>query len=456
MKLWQKETTIDQKIETFTIGKDQELDLQLAEVDIIGSIAHVKMLLKIGLLKTEEANQLHWALIDIYNDIQAGQFKIEKGIEDVHSQVEYLLTKELGAIGKKIHSGRSRNDQVLVDLKLFFRSEIILLFDELDKIICLLLDLSDQYKEVLMPGYTHTQMAMISSFGLWFASFAETLVDDAQLLKAAYHIINQNPLGSAAGFGSSFPLDRTYTTELLGFENLSYNVMHAQQGRGKSELALSYALSAIAMTIGKLATDVIQYSNQNYNFLQLPEKMTTGSSIMPHKKNPDVFELIRAKCNRMMALPNEISMIINNLQSGYHRDFQLLKESVFPALAEIKNICKMNCYALENIKINHRILEDDNYKYLFTVETVNQKVLEGIPFRTAYQEVGEMIENGSYTFDKTINHQHEGSIGNLCNPKIKKKWKKLKKELKYRKTRKKINKLLTKKQDEKTKSIFDV
>lgn len=421
MKLWQKDFTINKAIENFTVGKDRELDLQLAKFDIQGSLAHIQMLESIGLLEKKELRILQSELKNIYQNILNGDFEIEEGMEDVHSQIEFLLTKQLGDVGKKIHSGRSRNDQVLVDLRLFFRAEI----QEINQLVNILFqklqNSSAQYQNVLMPGYTHTQVAMVSSFGLWFGAFAESLTDDLQLLLAGHKINNQNPLGSAAGYGSSFPLNRTLTTELLGFDNLNYNVVHAQMGRGKTELMLSFAMAAIANTIGKFATDVCTFSNQNFDFIKLPNEFTTGSSIMPHKKNPDVFELIRAKCNHIQTLPQQIMSITNNLISGYHRDFQLLKEAVFPAIENLKNCLSIATLAIENIQVKTDILESKKYQYLYSVEEVNRLVLQGVPFRDAYKIIGLQIENDNFSFDKNINHTHEGSLGNLCNDKIKEK-----------------------------------
>jgi len=414
MKLWQKETTINKKIENFTVGKDRELDLWLAKYDIVGSLAHIEMLESIGLLEKTELDQLQIALKKLYQQVAKEEFIIEDGVEDVHSQVEFLLTESLGDIGKKIHSGRSRNDQVLVDLRLFFREEIQEVAVASKELFQSLLHLSEQHQDNLMPGYTHFQVAMVSSFGLWFGAYAESLVDDLTLLQSVYKIVNQNPLGSAAGYGSSFPLNRTMTTELLGFDNLNYNVVHAQLGRGKSELFLSFALAGIASTLGKFAMDVCMYTNQNYGFISLPDELTTGSSIMPHKKNPDVFELIRAKCNKLQSLPTEISMTINNLPAGYHRDFQLLKESLFPALQDIKDCLEIADYMLHHIRIKEGIVEEDKYLYLFSVESVNKLVLSGVPFRDAYKVVGQEIEAGKFNPDKAVQHSHEGSLGNLC------------------------------------------
>jgi len=421
MKLWQKDFTTNKAIENFTVGKDRELDLQLAKFDVQGSLAHIQMLASINLLEREELKILRSELKNIYQNILNGNFEIEEGMEDVHSQIEFLLTKQLGDVGKKIHSGRSRNDQVLVDLRLFFRTEIQEVTQLVNVLFKKLQHASNQYKDVLMPGYTHTQVAMVSSFGLWFGAFAESLADDMQMLLAAHKINNQNPLGSAAGYGSSFPLNRTMTTELLGFDHLNYNVVHAQMGRGKTELMISFAMASIANTLGKLATDVCTFSNQNFDFIKLPKEFTTGSSIMPHKKNPDVFELIRAKSNHIQTLPQQIMSITNNLISGYHRDFQLLKEAIFPAIDNLKDCLNIAALALEKIEVRTDILEDKKYQYLYSVEEVNRLVLQGVPFRDAYKTIGLQIENNDFSFDKNINHTHEGSLGNLCNDKIQEK-----------------------------------
>jgi len=442
MKLWQKDTSINKRIENFTVGKDRELDLWLAKFDILGSLAHIEMLESINLLEKSELIQLQTALKELYQNVEKGTFVIEDGIEDVHSQVELLLTQSLGDIGKKIHSGRSRNDQVLVDLRLFFRAEIKEVAESTNTLFQTLLQLSEQHQQVLMPGYTHLQVAMVSSFGLWFGAYAESLVDDVTLLQSVYKIINQNPLGSAAGYGSSFPLNRTMTTELLGFDNLNYNVIHAQLGRGKSELFLSFALAAIASTLGKFAMDVCLYTNQNYNFISFPDELTTGSSIMPHKKNPDVFELIRAKCNKLQTLPTEISMTINNLPAGYHRDFQLLKESLFPALQDLKDCLEIAAYMLQHISIKEGIVEAEKYKFLFSVEEVNKLVLNGIPFRDAYKIVGRQIEAGDFNPSTTVQHTHEGSIGNLCTPQIQAKMKNVWKGFDFEKMEKAIERLI--------------
>ena len=418
-KLWEKEISVDQRIEKFTVGKDRELDLQLAAFDVIGSMAHIKMLNKIGLLKEDELKQLLKILRKIYHSIQDDNFKIEEGIEDIHSQVEIILTNELGEIGKKIHAGRSRNDQVLVDLKLFSRDKLTHLVESVSILFNQLIELSEKYKDILVPGYTHMQVAMPSSFGLWFGAYAESLVDDLILINAAYKIVNKNPLGSAAGYGSSFPLDRKMTTELLGFDELNYNSVYAQMNRGKMEHAVSQAITSIAATLGKMSADIILYLSQNFSFISFPDQFTTGSSIMPHKKNPDVFEIMRARCNRILALPNEITMITNNLTSGYHRDLQMLKESFLSALNQIIECTDMMKFMLDHIQINKDILADAKYNYLFSVEAVNSKVIAGMPFRDAYREIGAQIEQGDFRPDKQIDHTHEGSIGNLCNNQIK-------------------------------------
>ncbi len=414
MKLWQKKEDVNQLVEAFTIGKDQELDLLLAEFDVLGSMAHTIMLESIGLLSKSELEEILRELKLIYHDIQTGSFTIEKGVEDVHSQVELMLTRKLGDTGKKIHSGRSRNDQVLLDLKLFTRKGIhdtALLCKDLFE---LLLTLSEQHKSTLLPGYTHLQIAMPSSFGLWFGAYAESIADDMWMLFAAFKMANKNPLGSAAGYGSSFPLNRQMTTELLGFETLNYNVVYAQMSRGKTEKNISAALSSIAATLAKMAMDVCLYVNQNFGFISFPDHLTTGSSIMPHKKNPDVFELIRAKCNKIQALPNEIALLITNLPSGYHRDLQILKESFLPAFQELKDCLTIATYMLQHIKVHENILNDPKYTYLYSVDAVNQLVLEGTPFRDAYIIIGQQIENGQFQKPENVIHTHEGSIGNLC------------------------------------------
>ena len=418
MKLWSKGFEPDKLIEEFTVGRDRELDLRLAKYDVEGSMAHIRMLESIGLLQADELKILLEALEEIKATAERGEFVIEEGIEDVHSQVELMLTRKLGDVGKKIHSGRSRNDQVLVDLKLFLRDEIkniashvVTLFERLQK-------LSNEHAAVLMPGYTHLQVAMPSSFGLWFGAYAESLVDDMQLVLAAYNVANQNPLGSAAGYGSSFPLNRTMTTELLNFNNLHFNVVAAQMSRGKTERAVAYAIAALASTLGKMAMDVCLFMCQNFGFISFPDELTTGSSIMPHKKNPDVFEIMRGKCNRLQSVPNEISLLTANLPLGYHRDLQLLKDIIFPATTEICSCLDMCDFMLQNIRVNSDILSDSRYDYLFTVEDVNRLALGGMPFRDAYREVGMQVQRGEYKPTKEVHHTHEGSIGNLCNDRI--------------------------------------
>lgn len=414
MKLWDKGTTVNSLIENFTVGKDRELDLYLAKYDILGSIAHAKMLQSINLITESELTELHSELIAIYRIIENGEFLIEDGIEDVHSQIELMLTRKLGDTGKKIHSGRSRNDQVLLDLKLFTRSEIKHLVDAVEELFSKLMTKAEASKEYLMPGYTHLQVAMPSSFGLWFSAYAESLVDDLVLLQAAYKITNQNPLGSAAGYGSSFPLDRQMTTDLLGFDSMNYNVVYAQMGRGKMEKTVAFAMSSIAATISKFAFDVCLFMSQNFAFVSLPDELTTGSSIMPHKKNPDVFELVRSHCNKIQAIPYQISLMINNLPSGYFRDLQILKEVFLPAFQELNDCISIAGFAIDQMTINTNILADDKYKYVFSVEDVNKLVQQGVPFRDAYKIVGGQINEGTYEPEKTVNHTHEGSLGNLC------------------------------------------
>lgn len=418
-KIWEKNIQVDKKIEQYTVGLDREMDLFLAASDVLGSMAHITMLASVGLLSSSDLPVLLGELKKIHADIEAGNFSIDDDVEDVHSQVELLLTRRLGDLGKKIHSGRSRNDQVLVDLKLFTRSEIKELVGMTDTLIEQLLAQSERYKNVLLPGYTHLQIAMPSSFGLWFAAYAEGLADDLQLMQAAWKITNRNPLGSAAGYGSSFPLNRQLTTDLLGFDTMNYNVVYAQMGRGKMERTVATAIAGIAATIARLAYDACLYNSQNFGFIKLPDQFTTGSSIMPHKKNPDVFELTRAKCNKLQALPQQITLITNNLPSGYFRDMQLIKEVFLPAFAEMKDILTMTTLMMESITVNETILNDPRYDYLFSVETVNRLTLEGVPFRDAYKQVGLSIEEGSFQPDRTVHHTHEGSIGNLCNDKIK-------------------------------------
>ena len=414
MKLWDKGTPVNSLIEEFTVGKDREMDMYLAKFDVLGSIAHAKMLTTINLLTEQEFAELHAELIEIHETIEKGEFVIEDGIEDVHSQVELMLTRKLGDTGKKIHSGRSRNDQVLLDLKLYTRSEIQSLVMSVCGLFDKLLTKALMNRDYLMPGYTHLQVAMPSSFGLWFGAYAESLVDDLILLKAAYQITNQNPLGSAAGYGSSFPLDRYMTTNLLGFSSMNYNVVYAQMGRGKMEKTVAFALSSIAATISKFAFDVCLFMSQNFGFVSLPDELTTGSSIMPHKKNPDVFELVRSHCNKIQAIPYQISLMTNNLPSGYFRDLQLLKEVFLPAFQELEECIAIAGFAIDNMKVNTDIMADDRYKYAYSVEDVNKLVMQGVPFRDAYKQVGGQINAGTYEPTREINHTHAGSIGNLC------------------------------------------
>ncbi|MDE6623839.1 MAG: argininosuccinate lyase [Alistipes sp.] len=420
-KLWDKGFEPDKMIEEYTVGDDRALDMRLARYDVEGSLAHIAMLHSIGLLTADELALLTDGLRQIATEIEAGEFEIEPGTEDVHSQVELLLTRRLGDAGKKIHSGRSRNDQVLVDLKLFLRDELRQIADDVRTLFDRLQELSERYREVLMPGYTHLQIAMPSSFGLWFGAYAETLVDDMRLLTAAWHIANQNPLGSAAGYGSSFPLDRTMTTRLLGFEELHYNVVAAQMSRGKSERAAAAAIAAVAATVGRLAMDVCLMMSQNFGFVSLPDELTTGSSIMPHKKNPDVFEIMRGRCNRLQSIPNEIALLTTNLPVGYHRDLQLLKDILFPATSELRRTLRMGDFMLAHLRVNDRILDDAKYDYLFTVEDVNRLALQGVPFREAYRRVGQAVQRGEYRPTREVHHTHEGSIGNLCTDRIRRK-----------------------------------
>lgn len=414
MKLWEKDYSTNAAVEQFTVGRDQEFDLQLAAYDVMGSLAHIQMLSEVNLLDAADYLDLSVALKALYRDILAGHFTIEAGVEDVHSQVELILTQKLGDKGKRIHSARSRNDQVLVDLKLFFRAEIEAIVAAATALIDVLLAQSKRYEAVLMPGYTHLQVAMPSSFGLWFGAYAETLCDDLQFLQSVYKIVNQNPLGSAAGYGSSLPINRRRTTALLGFADLNYNVVHAQMGRGKTEHFLAMGIAAFGHTLAKMSMDICLYINQNFNFISLPPELTTGSSIMPHKKNPDVFELARGKANRLQSLPTEVALLTSNLPSGYHRDFQLLKEVLFPAIQEVKDVLGMLAFMTDKIIVHTDILNDEKYKYMFSVEMVNQLVVAGVPFRDAYKQVGMAIENGRFEPDKTVVHTHEGSIGQLC------------------------------------------
>jgi argininosuccinate lyase len=422
MKLWNKKgSDINARIEKFTVGRDPEFDMILAKYDVQGSMAHAKMLESVNMLTKEEAGAIRKELENIGVEIKEGLFKIEPGVEDIHSQIELNLTRKIGEAGKKIHSGRSRNDQVAVDIKLFLRAEIRELKSEVKNLFDLLISLSDQYRDDLLPGYTHLQIAMPSSFGLWFGAYAESLTDDLEMLAAAYLVVNKNPLGSGAGYGSSFPLNRKMTTELLGFDSLHYNVVYAQMSRGKTEKLVSFGLASIASTLSRLAMDCCLYMNQNFGFISFPDELTTGSSIMPHKKNPDVFELIRAKCNRIQSIPNELTLVINNLPSGYHRDMQLTKEILFPALEDLKSCIGMTILMLSHIRIKKDILQDEKYKQLFSVEAVNQLVNQGVPFREAYKTIGNQIQTGEFYFDqsKSLNHSHEGSLGNLNLPEIK-------------------------------------
>ena len=420
MKLWQKDnTSITEQIEKFTVGRDKEFDLLLARYDVQGSMAHVTMLAEVGLMNAEEAKAAMRGLEEIAKEIESGNFSIADGVEDIHSQVELLLTERIGDAGKKIHSGRSRNDQVAVDIKLYLRAEILQIKDAAFELFKTLIALSNQHKDKLLPGYTHLQLAMPSSFGLWFGAYAESLADDLEMLAAAYRITNKNPLGSGAGYGSSLPLNRSVTTELLQFEEMNYNSVYAQMTRGKTEKVVAMGMSCIAATLSRLSMDVCLYMNQNFDFISFPAELTTGSSIMPHKKNPDVFELIRAKSNRIQSLPNEITLLLNNLPSGYHRDLQLTKEILFPAIEELKLCTSMAKMMLENVIVREDILEDEKYKFLFTVEAVNERVSKGMPFREAYKEVGNQVETGQFNYiPKELKHSHEGSISNLGNEAI--------------------------------------
>jgi argininosuccinate lyase len=441
-KIWQKSVTVDQLVENFTVGRDRELDAQMAAFDVLGSLAHTRMLHSVGLLNKEDLEAVQHELKAIYKDIEAGKFIIEADVEDVHSQVEMLLTRRIGDAGKKIHSGRSRNDQVLVDLKLFFRHELQEVVESVDALFRLLIELSEKHKAVLLPGYTHLQIAMPSSFGLWFGAYAESLVDDLELLLAAYKITNKNPLGSAAGYGSSFPLNRTQTTQLLGFDSLNYNVVYAQMGRGKTERVIAQALSSIAATLAKMAMDQTLYLSQNFAFVSYPDTLTTGSSIMPHKKNPDVWEIMRGRCNRLQALPNDVAMMTVNLPSGYHRELQLLKELLFPAFTDIKQCLDMAAFMLKHIEVKQDILSDSKYAYLFSVDEVNKLVLSGVPFRDAYKQVGLAIEQGNFDPEKKVNHTHEGSIGNLGNDKITEAMNKLLKSFDFEKVKQSVESLI--------------
>lgn len=421
MKLWDKGQSTDKKIEAFTVGQDRELDLSLAYYDVKASMAHAQMLRKVGLVSEEEGTDLVNALEEIGKSVEAGNFTIESDFEDMHSKIEYLLTEKLGDTGKKIHTARSRNDQILAAMQLYLKDEITSIENGVTALFDLLLKQADTYKEVLLPGYTHLQIAMPSSFGLWFSAYAESLIDDVYLLKAAHKISDQNPLGSAAGYGSSFDINRSYTTDLLGFDTLKFNVIAAQMGRGKVEKSLAFAIAGLAGTLSKLAMDCCLYTSQNFGFITFPDQLTTGSSIMPHKKNPDVFELVRARCNSLQSLPNELILITNNLPSGYHRDFQLLKEKMIPAITALKDCLEITAFSLGQVKVNKDILSDPKYDYLFSVENLNQLVQEGMPFRDAYKQLGEEIAGGTYKPRKTVSHTHEGSIGNLCLEEIRQK-----------------------------------
>lgn len=417
-KLWEKNVQMTAEIERFTVGRDREMDLYLAKHDVLGSMAHTTMLETIGLLSADELKLILAELKEIYAVAERGEFIIEEGVEDVHSQVELMLTRKLGDVGKKIHSGRSRNDQVLLDLKLFTRAQLFEIGEEVNNLFEELIVQSNRYKDVLMPGYTHLQIAMPSSFGLWFGAYAESLADDMLFLQAAYKLCNRNPLGSAAGYGSSFPLNRTMTTELLGFDSMNYNVVYAQMGRGKMERNVAYALASVAGTIAKLAFDACMFNSQNFAFVKLPADCTTGSSIMPHKKNPDVFELTRAKCNKLQSLPQQVMLIMNNLPCGYFRDLQIIKEVFLPAFQELKDCLQMTAYIINKIQVNEHILDDSKYDFIFSVEEVNRLATNGMPFRDAYKKVGLDIEAGNFTPNKEVHHTHEGSIGNLCNDRI--------------------------------------
>lgn len=420
-KIWDKGFDANKRVGDFTVGNDRELDLRLAKHDIKGSMAHIKMLVKIGLLNEDEEKQLQAELQNILYEVEKGEFELELDVEDIHSQIEAMLTKRLGEVGKKIHSGRSRNDQVLVDIKLYLKEEILIIKEEVLQLFELLLSLSEKHKEVLLPGYTHAQIAMPSSFGLWFGAFAEALVDDMYTLVSAWKVADQNPLGSAAGYGSSFPLDREMTTKELGFSTMSYNVIAAQMGRGKTERILAQSMANIASTLNKFAVDNCTYMSGNFNFISYPKELTTGSSIMPHKKNPDVWEVIRGHSNRLQSLPNEITVMTTNMTHGYHRDYQLLKDVLFPAIETLHSILQMTIFMVQHITVNSDILSDDKYQYLFTVEKVNNLVLQGIPFREAYQQVGKEVQEGNFHSEKELKHTHAGSIGNLCTEEIKKK-----------------------------------
>lgn len=418
VKLWQKSKDSLESVTRFTTGNDREMDMYLAPYDVLGSLAHIKMLESVGLLKADELNILSAELRNIYREVVDGQFTIEEGVEDIHSQIELLLTKRLGEVGKKIHSGRSRNDQVLVDIKLFLRAEIESLTTEIKILFDLLITKSEEHKDKLLPGYTHFQMAMPSSFGLWFGAYAESLIDDVITLQSAYRVVNKNPLGSAAGYGSSFPLNRKMTTELLGFDDLNYNVVYAQMGRGKTERIVAQSIGNVAATLGKMAMDLVLYLNPNFSFISFPDELTTGSSIMPHKKNPDVLEIIRARCNQLQSIANEVALTTGNLPSGYHRDMQVLKEIIFPAFQTLKECIQMAGLMLSNIQVRDNLLNDEKYLHLFSVEEVNKLVLQGVPFRDAYKQVGKQIEEGKFQPNTLLKHTHEGSLGSLCSVEI--------------------------------------
>ena len=425
MKLWDKGFSTDKKIDHFTVGNDRELDLHLAKYDVIASKAHAKMLGKIGLLTKDETSALVQELEAIGSSIEEGNFVIEDTFEDMHSKIEFILTEKLGDTGKKIHTARSRNDQVLVAMHLYLKDELAEIKNQTKSLFDLLLNLADEHTSVLLPGYTHLQIAMPSSFGLWFSAYAESLIDDLYFVEAAYKIADQNPLGSAAGYGSSFPIDRSFTTDEMGFETMKYNVVAAQMGRGKVEKATAFGMASIAATLSKMAMDICLYMSQNFNFISFPDELTTGSSIMPHKKNPDVFELVRGKCNKLQSIPNQLTLVINNLPSGYHRDLQLVKEIIVPAIQDMKACLEILTFSLKEIHVNSSILEDPKYDYLFSVDTLNELVLSGMPFRDAYKKMGQEINSGTFTPKRDIKHTHEGSLGNLCLEEIREKMKKL-------------------------------
>ena len=442
MKLWQKDIDTLKVVEKFTVGKDRELDMFLAPFDVLGSLAHIQMLNSVGLLSDEDFSELQISLKEIFREIAEGRFKLEDDVEDIHSQIEFLLTRKLGDAGKKIHSARSRNDQVILDIKLYLRKEIKEIVEATEAFFNLLQSQSEKYKDDLLPGYTHLQLAMPSSFGLWFGAYAESLVDDLITMHAAWEIINKNPLGSAAGFGSSFPIDRQMTTELLGFSSMNYNVVYAQMSRGKTERILAQALANIAATLSRLSMDACLYLNQNFDFISFPAELTTGSSIMPHKKNPDVFELIRSHCNRIQSLPGEIALMTTNLPSGYHRDLQLLKESLFPAIKNLKDCLNMATLMIDNIAVKKNILDDKKYTFLFTVEEMNKLVLDGVPLRDAYKQIGAQVAEGSFKSDMSLHHVHAGSIGNLQNESIKEQMKDVVKRFEFNKVNNALQNLL--------------